>query len=64
VRVRPGDSLWSLAAAALGPTASDPQIARSWPRWWAANRAVIGTDPDLIQVGTQLIPPPSPPTRP
>jgi nucleoid-associated protein YgaU len=57
--VRRGDSLWSIAARHLGPGASDAEIAAQWPRWWHANRAVIGTDPDLILPGTRLIPPSS-----
>ncbi len=56
VVVRTGDSLWSLAAAA-GPGASTAQIARRWPRWYAANHAVIGPDPDLLIPGTVLTPP-------
>ena len=32
VTVRPGDSLWSLSAARLGPYASDVEIALDWPR--------------------------------
>jgi nucleoid-associated protein YgaU len=55
VVVRPGDSLWRLArehVAAAHPT--DRQVAAAWPRWYAANRAVIGTDPDLIHPGARL----------
>lgn len=54
VVVRPGDCLWRIAARALpaGHTAAD--VARSWPRWYAANRAVIGPDPDLIRPGQRL----------
>lgn len=54
VVVRKGDSLWSIAAAQLGPDATDAQIARAWPRWYAANREAIGADPDLILPGMQL----------
>jgi nucleoid-associated protein YgaU len=54
VRVRPGDSLWLLAAQRLGPHASDAQIAAEWPRWYAANRVVVGPDPDLIVPGQVL----------
>jgi nucleoid-associated protein YgaU len=54
VRVQPGDSLWLIAAHRLGPAASDTQIAAEWPRWYAANRPVIGTDPSLIQPGDVL----------
>jgi nucleoid-associated protein YgaU len=57
VGVRPGDSLWAIAARHLGPDATDAQIAAEWPRWYAANRAVIGDDPDIIEVGQQLLPP-------
>jgi nucleoid-associated protein YgaU len=59
VVVRRGDSLWSIAAHALGPRATDAQVAQAWPQWWSANRAVVGADPDLLHPGTPL----SPPTR-
>ncbi|MEO6204313.1 MAG: LysM domain-containing protein [Mycobacteriales bacterium] len=62
--VRVGDSLWRIAAQSLGPSASTAQIARSWPTWWQANRAVIGDDPDLLHPGTQLTPPPNRPSSP
>ena len=55
--VRRGDSLWSIAARHLGPGASDAEIAHEWPRWFAANAAVIGDDPDLILPGQQLAAP-------
>lgn len=57
VTVRRGDSLWSIAARHLAAGASDAEVARAWPRWFAANRAVIGEDPDLIRPGMQLVPP-------
>lgn len=60
VTVRRGDSLWTVAARHLGPGASDAQVAREWPRWYAANRDVIGDDPDLIVPGQQLRPPTAP----
>jgi nucleoid-associated protein YgaU len=64
VRVEPGDSLWLIAAQRLGPTASDAQIAAAWPRWYAANRPVIGDDPSHIEPGQVLhAPPPSDATR-
>ena len=59
VTVRRGDSLWAIAARHLGPGASDAQIAREWPRWYAANRDVVGDDPDLLVAGQQLRPPSS-----
>lgn len=54
VTVQPGDSLWSLAAAAIGPTATAAEVAAAWPKWWAANRAVVGADPDLLRPGAVL----------
>lgn len=57
ITVAPGDSLWRLAAAHLGAGATANDIAAEWPRWFEANRAVIGTNPDLIHPGQQLTPP-------
>lgn len=58
VVVRRGDTLWAIAARGLGPGASAAEIAAAWPRWFAANAAVIGPDPDLLLPG-QLLRPPS-----
>ena len=33
---------------------------REWPRWYAANREVVGADPDLLVPGQQLAPPGGP----
>jgi hypothetical protein len=60
VQVRPGDSLWLIAARRLAPAADDTDIAATWPRWYAANREVIGDDPDLILPGQLLSPPDGP----
>jgi hypothetical protein len=54
VRVRPGDSLWLIAARRLGVNAPDSKIAGAWPRWYAANAQVIGDDPALIRPGEVL----------
>ena len=54
VTVRPGDSLWSIAARLLGPGASDAQVARAWHRIAALNSGRLGSDPDLILPGTRL----------
>jgi LysM domain len=54
VTVRPGDSLWAIAERHLDPQASVQAIATEWRRWYAANRAGIGPDPNLIQPGMVL----------
>lgn len=54
VTVRPGDSLWGLAASRLGPLASDVDIAAEWPRIYQANRTVIGESPHLLHPGQVL----------
>ncbi|CAM3575344.1 LysM domain-containing protein [Occultella aeris] len=61
--VAPGETLWSIAAADLardGSTVTEADIAAAWPRWYAANAATIGADPDLIQPGQELVPPTNP----
>jgi nucleoid-associated protein YgaU len=60
VTVRPGDSLWSLSAARLGPFASDVDIALDWPRLYQANRDVIGANPHFLRPGQVLRIPPGP----
>jgi hypothetical protein len=57
VVVRPGDTLWSIARRALPAGATDAEIARACARWHAANRGVIGDDPDLIFPQQRLHPP-------
>ena len=54
VVVRRGDTLWDLVQRHLGPDASDAEVAAEWPRWHAANRSVIGHDPDLLLPGQVL----------
>lgn len=54
VTVKPGDSLWRLAAQSLEQAASDRAIAAAWPTWWEHNRDVIGENPHLIYPGQQL----------
>jgi LysM domain len=54
VTVRPGDSLWAIAARHLDPRATDQAIADEWRRWYAANRTGIGPNPDLIYPGMVL----------
>ncbi|MHC6592492.1 LysM peptidoglycan-binding domain-containing protein [Arthrobacter sp. C152] len=57
VTVLAGDTLWDIVAAHLGPGASDVQIALEWPRWYAANRALIGPSPDVLLPGQILLAP-------
>ena len=61
--VGPGESLWSIAATELGPNATTTQIATRWPDWYAANRALIGPDPNLIRPG-QVFRTPAPAVHP
>ncbi len=57
VVVRRGDSLWTIVERQLGPSATGAEVAAEWPRWYAANRDVIGPDPDVLQPGQVLRPP-------
>lgn len=57
VVVAPGDSLWSIAQRHLRPGSSTAEVAAAWPGWYAANQRVIGSDPDLLQVGVALVAP-------
>ncbi|MFJ6312276.1 LysM peptidoglycan-binding domain-containing protein [Pseudarthrobacter oxydans] len=59
VTVHAGDTLWDIAARHLGPGVSDLDIAHQWPRWYVANRGVIGQDPDVLLPGQILQPPPA-----
>ncbi len=57
VVVRSGDTLWSIAGRSLPAGRTDADVARAWPRWYDANRAVIGPDPSLLHPGEVLSPP-------
>lgn len=57
VTVAAGDTLWEIAARHLGPRASARAVADEWPRWYEANREVIGDDPNLLLAGTRLVAP-------
>lgn len=48
-----GDSLWSLISRHLH-THDPAVIAAALPHWYAANRAVVGPDPDVLRVGQHL----------
>ncbi|MBF5081409.1 LysM peptidoglycan-binding domain-containing protein [Quadrisphaera sp. INWT6] len=60
VVVASGDTLWGVAARSLPPGATAAEVAQTWPRWYRANRAVIGADPDLLRPGQRLLAPPVP----
>ncbi|MGY1731837.1 hypothetical protein ACI798_09955 [Geodermatophilus sp. SYSU D01045] len=57
-----GECLWAIAAADLrartGAEPTDAATAAAVERWWTANAAVIGPDPDLLLPGQVLRPPP------
>jgi hypothetical protein len=54
--VRPGDTLWDIAAAHLpaGASRTNATIDAYWRQIWHANRAVVGADPNLIFPGARL----------
>lgn len=54
VVVHRGDTLWGIVHRHLGLDASDAEVAAMWPHWYAANRAVIGPDPDVLLPGQVL----------
>lgn len=54
VVVRPGDTLWAIARRSLPAHATDADIDARWHRIHAANRDVIGPDPDLIRPAQRL----------
>lgn len=58
--VRPGDHLWGIARARLGPTATNARIAAYVRVLHQHNLDVIGEDPDLILPGQRLRLPPAP----
>lgn len=53
--VRAGDTLWSIAREQLGEQANLAEISAYWPRIYQANKAVIGDDPDLLELGLVLV---------
>ena len=54
VVVHRGDTLWGIAQHHLGPGATEAEVAAAWPHWYAANRDVIGPDPDVLLPGQVL----------
>ncbi|KQR06408.1 LysM domain-containing protein [Paenarthrobacter sp. Y-19] len=59
VEVKAGDTLWSIAASRLAPFSTDVDVAAAWPKWYAANRSVIGDNPAVLLPG-QILQPPEP----
>jgi hypothetical protein len=53
-RVRPGDSLWSVAADLLGARPTPAEVDRAWRTLYRANRSRVGDDPDLLHPGITL----------
>jgi hypothetical protein len=49
-----GDTLWAIARSTLPDEQSAARVTAEWHRWYAANRSVIGADPDLIRPGQDL----------
>jgi hypothetical protein len=58
VTVRPGDTLWTVAAQHLPGPVTNADTAAAWPLWFRTNRARLGPDPHLIHPGTRLRVPP------
>ncbi|QDH10803.1 LysM peptidoglycan-binding domain-containing protein [Nocardioides dongxiaopingii] len=54
VVVGPGDTLWAIARSRIDPAADDAAVARATAELYAANRDVVGPDPDLIHPGLHL----------
>lgn len=52
--VTPGDSLWTISAALLGPQATEAEVDRGWRALYRVNRDRVGPDPDHIVPGTRL----------
>lgn len=57
--VMPGDSLWSIAAGRLPPESSAIEIDTGWRAWYLTNQTLVGPDPDLLEIGWVLMPPPA-----
>ena len=52
-RVVSGDSLWTLAARAVR-SGDSGRVTLAWHQLYAANRATLGSNPSLLQIGEQL----------
>jgi nucleoid-associated protein YgaU len=57
--IKAGDTLWAIAASQLpAGSRSAAAVDTYWRQLYAANRTVLGDDPDLIHPGTLLLVPP------
>ncbi len=54
--LQPDDSLWKIASALLGASATNAEIVAESNRIYQLNRGRIGADPDVLAVGTVLSP--------
>lgn len=54
VVVHRGDTLWAIAARQLPTNATPVEVSGAWQKIYARNRAVIGSDPDLLLPGQRL----------
>jgi hypothetical protein len=62
--IQPGDTLWEVAEAHISPSQrSASRIDRYWRQVHAANRDVLGDDPDLIHPGVRVVLPSFQPAR-
>jgi nucleoid-associated protein YgaU len=62
--IQSGDTLWDVAEAHISPSQrSASRIDRYWWQVHAANRDVLGDDPDLIHPGVRVVLPPFQPAR-
>jgi len=57
-RVVGGDTLWTIAARSVRSSDS-ARVTVAWHRLYAANRAVVGANPSVLQVGSALCVPTS-----
>lgn len=53
VEVQPGDNLWAIAEERVG----SKRVTECWPKLYAANRSMIGADPNHIEPGQTLMVP-------
>jgi nucleoid-associated protein YgaU len=52
--VRPGDTLWRIAAQRLAPGSRHQTVDQLWRRLYEENRHIVGNNPNVIHVGQRL----------